>query len=177
MIYIFWWGVCVCEKSPLSQVASKRGLPVSLFYSSLSGVVCLSVCLLRFIPTFSSGASADQSARAVKRDVEYTPKCTHPICKKARLKAGYGLVLMIMMITSEERSLMKCSSSKSESSSRPLMVAGPPAGGNFLFLMIILYLRAREEGQPSIFDHSPTCNYLPFRNVVTCSVPKSSKPF
>ena len=111
------------------------------------------------------------------------------ICKKAQLKAGYGLVLMIMMITSEERSLMmmiitseerslmKCSSSKSESSSRPLMVAGPPAGGNFLFLMIILYLRAREEKVIYLYlDYSPTCNYPPFRNVVTCSVPKS-KPF
>ena len=118
--------------------------------------------------------------------------------KPSRLKAGYGLVLMMMMtitseerslmmmimmimmtmmLTSEERSLMKCSSSKSESSSRPLMVAGPPAGGNFLFLMIILYLRAREEGDLSIFDYYPTCNYPPFRNVVTCSVPKSSKPF
>ena len=60
--------------------------------------------------------------------------------KPSRLKAGFSLVFMIMTITSEERSLMKCSSSKSESSSRPLMVAGPPAGGNFLFLMIILYL-------------------------------------
>ena len=141
MIYIYIDEVCVCVRKIITFTSCiKTRFACQFFLSSLFGVVCLSICLLRFIPIFSSRVSFDLSARVVKRDVEYTPKCTHPICKKARLKAGYGLVLMIMMITSEERSLMKCSSSKSESSSRPLMVAGPPAGGNFLFLMIILYL-------------------------------------
>ena len=107
MMMIYIDEVCVCAKNHhFCTSCIKTRFACQFFLSSLSGVVCLSVCLLRFIPTFSSGASADQSARVVKRDVEYTPKCTHPICKKARLKAGYGLVLMIMMITSEERSLM-----------------------------------------------------------------------